>query len=241
VNGTVATELAVSLVGLWLSFALLRGAVCAWRPPRLLHAGRYSEAAVAAERLERAWMRIFESVRVSARYSIGCARHLQGDFEGSLAALASIEPERVRGSTHYAVCSLEAANLVLLGRAPDRASALLEEAARIRRLPEDLLLAALAKLSLGDSDAAAALFDAAGTSRTGVGQQEAIFHTLRALYLLELGRDRDAQHDLEEAARSPIANVYVERARALLQTRVVGNDAPSSLAPQVVAKDTRED
>ena len=241
-----AIAILIALLALWA--VVLREAWRAWQPARLLLAGRYPEARAAAHRLERSWLRLFRGVRISARYAIGCALHLEGDLEGSLAALAPLHAEHLRGNMRYAICSIEAANLVLLDREHARAGKLLDEAAAILRPPEDILLAALAKLGDGSSSEAEALFDAAGTKRSGarmrVGnvllmengrQQEAIFHALRGLYLVKVGRVSDAQRELEIVARSPVPNVYVERARAMLQAgEVEPSDPRSSLAPQIV-------
>jgi hypothetical protein len=251
VDGRLAAEIAivVALVALWL--VVLRDAWRAWQPPRLLLRGLYGDARLAAEKLQRSWMRIFPGVRLSARYTIGCALHLEGELEASLAALAPLHHERVRGNLRYAICSIDAASLVLLGREPARACALLEEAATIYRPAEDLLLAALAKLALGETAAAEGLFVAAGTERSGGGgrlgsvvlledrrQQEAIFHTLRGIYLVQAGRPAEAQRDFDLAATSPITNVYVERARAMRQAAALDDagDPRSSLAPQIVGE-----
>jgi hypothetical protein len=251
VDSTLAAEIAILLALLALWIVVLRDAWRAWQPARLLLAGRYPEARTAALRLERSWLRLFRGVRISARYAIGCALHLEGDLEGSLAALAPLHTERLRGNMRYAVCSIEAANLVLLDRDHARAGGLLEEAAAIQRPPEDVLLAALAKLGQGAPADAEGLFVAAGTRRGGARlrmgnvvlmengrQQEAIFHALRGLYLVKVGRLTDAQRELEIAARSPVPNVYVERARAMLQASdVEPSDPRSSLAPQIVGSD----
>jgi hypothetical protein len=249
----IAIEIAalLALFALWL--VILRDAWRAWQPARLLLAGRYADARAAASRLERSWMRRFRSVRLSARYAIGCALHLEGDLEGSLAALAGLHEERLRGNMRYAICSIDAASLVLLDREHARASELLQEAAKLHRPPEDILLAAHAKLGAGEKDVATGLFAAAGKERSGgrlrLGsvllvedrrQQDAIFHTLRGLFLVKVGRAVDAQRDFEIAAKSPITNTYVERARAMLQARTLEGDARSSLAGQVVSRDTSE-
>ncbi len=250
-----AIAILIALLALWA--VVLREAWRAWQPARWLLAGRYPEARAAAHRLERSWLRLFRGVRISARYAIGCALHLEGDLEGSLAALEPLHAEHLRGNMRYAICSIEAANLVLLDREHARAGKLLDEAAAILRPPEDILLAALAKLGDGSSSEAEALFHAAGTKRSGARmrvrgrggvadvllmengrQQEAIFHALRGLYLVKVGRVSDAQRELEIAARSPVPNVYVERARAMLQAgEVEPSDPRSSLAPQIVGSE----
>lgn len=246
-DGTLAPVIAIlALLALWI--LVLREIWRAWQPARLLLAGRYPDARAAALRLERSWLRLFRGVRISARYAIGCALHLEGDLDGSLAALEPLHAERLRGNMRYAIWSIEAANLVLLDRDPPRASKLLEEAAAILRPPEDILLGALSKLAQGETGDAERLFVAAGTERGGgrlrIGsllfmedgrQQEAIFHALRGFYLERVGRRSEAQRELEIAARSPVSNVYVERARAMLQASdLEPSDPRSSLAPQVV-------
>lgn len=249
---TLAAAIAILLALLALWIVVLRETWRAWQPARLLLAGRYAEARAAAVRLERSWLGAFGKIRASARYAIGCALHLEGDLEGSLAALTPLHAERLRGNMRYAVCSIEAANLVLLDRDHARASQLLEEAAEILRPPEDILLAALAKLGRGMIAEAEGLFVAAGSKRDGVRfrmgsvllmedgrQQEAIFHALRGVYLLKVGRSNEAQRELEIAAKSPVPNVYVERARAMLQAGEIDpGDPRSSLAPQVVENDS---
>lgn len=223
----------------------------AWQPARLLLAGRYADARIAAERLGRSWMRFFPSLRQSARYAIGCALHLEGDLEASIAALSPLHAERLRDDMRYAVYSIEAASLVLLDRDLARADDLLDRAARIHRAPEDILLAAHAKHGLGEPEAAARLFAAVGERRSGAGigavprsdrdrQQSAIFHTLRGLYLLKVGRAAEAQRDLELAAKSPLTSVYSERARAMLEQKPI-DEGPSSLAPQVLANEPSKD
>jgi hypothetical protein len=251
VDATITIGVLLALLALWL--VILRDAWRAWQPARLLLAGRYPEARAAAARLERSWMRVFPSVRVSARYAIGCALHLEGDLDASLEALSGLHEEKLSGNIRYAVCSIEAASLVLLDREHLRAIELLEEAAKLHRPPEDLLLAAHAKLGAGEKDVAAGLFAAAGKQRNGgrvrLGsvllvedrrQQEAIFHTLRGLYLVKTGRPGDAQRDFDIASKSPITNTYVERARAMRQAKTIEGDARSSLAPQVVSQGTAE-
>jgi hypothetical protein len=242
-TGAKIAILVATIVLSWLF--LLREAWRAWAPARLLLRGHYREAQAAAERLERSWMvRVFPSVRVSTRYAIGCALHLAGDLEASLTALAPIHSETRH--VRSAVRSIEAANLVLLDREHARALALLEEAPVDQRPPEDVLLAAHAKLGLGDGSGAERLFDSAGVERAGgirlgfameTGRQhERIFHALRGLFLVKTGRLAVAQRDLEIASRSPITNVYAERSRAVLEARPPDpDDARSSLAPQVLA------
>lgn len=240
------------LLALLLWGVVARDAWRAWQPARLLLAGRYADARAAAERLSRSWMRVLPGVRMTARYTIACALHLEGDLEGSLAALERAAPatKTLRGNLLYAVRSIEAANLILLDRDHARASALLEEAGRVHRPPEDVLLSAHARLGLGDEREAEELFATAGKDpggdRVRLGavvlleggrQREAIFHFLRGLFLVKVGRSDEARRDLEIAARSPIDSVYVRRARAMLAPSAPDVEGPSSVAPQVVAKD----
>ncbi|MDF2692607.1 MAG: hypothetical protein K0S65_990, partial [Labilithrix sp.] len=109
-NGSIGAEIAVlvALLALWV--VVLRDAWRAWRPSRLLLRGRYAEARTAAETLQRSWMRVFPNVRLSARYTIGCALHLEGDLEGSLAALEPLHREELHGNLRYAVYSIDAAS-----------------------------------------------------------------------------------------------------------------------------------
>lgn len=225
------------------------------QPARHLLAGRYAEARAAAERLDRSWMRLLPSTRQAAGYTIACARHLEGDLDAAIELARALDTPNLTTNLRYAVCSLEAASLVLAGREPARALELLERAGKVQTRPEDLLLAAHAKHDLGDTAEAAALFDKAGAERPERGarigivvlveahaQQEAIFHYLRGWYLLKTRRASEAHVDLARAANSPIHTVYVKRARLALaesDPRPVDDDAEdprSSLAPQVVAR-----
>jgi hypothetical protein len=246
------TVVTLALVGMLWALVLRE----AWRgllPARLIALGRYAEAQAAAERIQGSWRAAFPSVRRGARYAIGCAQHFQGDLEGSVATLGPLHEENLRGPARYALCSLHASSLVLLGRDPERAEALLEEAAHIRREPEDLLLAALVKLELGHPDRARALFEEAREARIPRKvriafidehrHRQTVFHALRGLYLVTVGRRSDAERDLELAATSPLDNVYVARARALRAAspsrNEPGDEGPSSLAPHVVAAPSR--
>ncbi len=240
---TLALALGLAAIFGWL--VVLRAAWRAWQPPRLLRLGRYADARHAAEQIERSWMRSFPSVRVSCAYVIGCARHLEGDLEGALAALAPLEHARLRRDIRHAVCTLEAACLLLSDREFARADALLTEAGRIQRAPEDLLLGALAKRGLGQPDRAAELFEEANANvtakATGSTSDDAIFPTLRGLYLTKVDRWAEAQRDFETALKAPTPSVYVTLARRMLEPSEPAVDSgPSSLAPQVVAKDDAE-
>lgn len=255
----LSIALFVALLGLWV--VVVRDAWRAWQPSRLLLLGRYAEATTAARKLERSWMRIFPSVRISTHYAVACALHLRGELEASLDEIGHLRAGAargapvLRGNMDYAISAIEAANLVLLARDPKRAIDLLR-AGEIQKPPEDLLLMAHATRQLGDEREADRLFAEAGerraASRTGLRlgrvllleseeQQEAIFHALRGLYLAaqEMPRsEREAVSELSAAAKGSIANVYVERARAMLdemQTSSSEGEGPSSLAPQVVA------
>lgn len=238
----IGIALSIALLAAWV--VVLREGWRAWQPARLLLLGRYADARSAAERLERSWMRIFPTVRQSARYAVGAALHLEGQLERSIEALAPLHRERIRGNMRYAVCSIDAASLVLLDRDPARARELLDEAARDHRAPEDLLLGALVQQSLGDQEAAGRLFARAGATRGTGGvpigrvlvvedrrQQEAIFHALRGLFLVKSGRTAEAQRDLDIAAESAVGSIYVTRARALRSRRDLAEGPRSSLAP----------
>ncbi len=254
----LSIALFVALLGLWVVVA--RDAWRAWQPSRLLLLGRYAEATTAARKLERSWMRIFPSVRISTHYAIACALHLRGELEASLEEIGRLRAGGargapvLRGNMDYAISAIEAASLVLLARDPKRAIDLLARAGEIQKPPEDLLLMAHATRQLGDEREADRLFAEAGARRAASGlrlgrvllleseeQQEAIFHALRGLYLAarEMPRsEREAVSELSAAAKGSIANVYVERARAMLdamKTSSSEGEGPSSLAPQVVA------
>jgi hypothetical protein len=231
--------LAVTAVGALVAALTARTTWRALAPARLLARGRYAEAREAAQRLERSPMRLVPSIRRSARWALGCALHLEGDLEGSLEALAALHGEKLGPPLRYALCSLDAASLVLLGRDADRAKSLLAEAARTRRPPEDILLGAFVERALGHPEEAASLFALAGASRRAEGSHEiAIFHALRGLYLRNGEDPSAAVPDLEIAAESSLANVYTMRARAALEAHE-GEDGPSSLSPQVVAVDSQ--
>jgi hypothetical protein len=233
-----------------LTTALVREALWPLRISRMLSRGRYTQAREVAEGLERSWSRVFPSTRRSARYAIACALHLEGNLEGSLAALGPLHEEPLRDAERYAVASLDASSLVLLGREPERAESLLASAGRIRQPSEDLLLGALIQLALGRRERAAALFEKAGATRAPPGRdarialideqphQRVIFHALRGMYLAKTDGLGAAKPDLEIAAKSALQNVYVERARELLAGEVESepDEGPSSLAPVVAAK-----
>jgi hypothetical protein len=241
----ITLALVVAVIVIWA--VVVRAAWRAWQPARLLRVGRYADAREAAERLARSWMRVFPSVRTSSRYVVGCSLHLEGDLEGAASALAPLQDARLRKDMRHAICTVEAACLLLADRDFARADALLETATRIQRAPEDILLAALAKHGLGEAERAAELFAEANARQNAnermVRVDEAIFHTLRGLYFTKVGRWTEAQRDFETAAKGPLVNVYVVLARTMLEasatSREVDSD-PSSLAPQVVAKERDE-
>jgi len=214
---------------------------------RLMAQGRYPDARIAAERLAASPFRLLPSVRQAALYTAASALHLEGELEAALGALAPLHASRpsLRPPMRYAVATLEASTLILLRRDPERAEALLAEASLIRVAPEDRLLRALAARARGDEEAATRFFGEAGTVRTPTRgrasafeddgrHQEAIFHTLRGLYLIEAGAASEAARDLAIAARSPLTNVYTERARALATAAAAPEpEGPGSLAPFV--------
>jgi tetratricopeptide (TPR) repeat protein len=245
-DGLVLAVLAVALV----TFAvLLRDAYRSWAPARLLLASRYVEARRAGERLEKSWMRIFRSVRAAARIVIASALHMEGKHDASLAEIAKLAPndrERLDRTSRYAIASIEAANLVLSGRDLERAAKLLEEIRDVYEPPEDILLYAHVKHGLGDTTEATKLLERAGAKRKGgrmllgrvvllenAKQREAIFHTLRGLLLIKLGRSEEAMKDLTQAAAIPTPGWYSDRARALLPPKGGDFDPRSSLAPTV--------
>jgi hypothetical protein len=235
----VFAPLAVTAVGALVAAFTAHTTWRALAPARLIARGRYAEAREAAERLERSPIGLLPSIRRSARWALGCALHLEGNLEGSLAALAALHAEKIGRPLRYALCSLDAASLVLLDRDLERAKSLLAEAAQTRRPPEDILLAAFVERALGHPEEAAALFALAGASRRAEGGHEiAIFHALRGLYLRTGEDPRAAVPDLEIAAESSLANVYTMRARAALEAPE-GETGPSSLSPQVVAVDSQ--
>jgi hypothetical protein len=232
---------ACALVVLGAYAVVLRATWRSVAAARLMAHGRYAEARIAAERLATSPFRLLPSIRHAAGYTAASALHLSGDLEGALAALAALRTDRLPPPMRYAVATLEASTLILLRRSPERAEALLAEAATIQVAPEDCLLRALAARARGDDAAAARLFADAGTARPRTSalafpddgrHQEAIFHTLRGLYLVEVGAASEAARDLVVAARSPLSNVYTERARAFAAADPE-TEGPSSLAPVV--------
>lgn len=217
-----------------LALLLVRDTRRVWRSLRLVQAGRYGEARAESQRLARSWLALLPSVRSGARYTVALTLHMEGAHERALAALDAIERRSLDRSLTYAVSSLEATLLVLLGRDLDRAAALLEGAGAIARQPEDLVILAHAKHGLGDVAAAEELLAKAGPSRGGGAHQIAIFHTMRGLLLVKLGKSEEALADFRAAADVPLQSWYTERARALLPSADADGDARSSLAPQVM-------
>jgi tetratricopeptide (TPR) repeat protein len=235
---TIAVPVALLVATLAIFVLLGRATWRLWQPARHLLAGRYTEARRAADVLERSWLRVLPGVRDSSCYARAAALHLDGALEEALDALAPLAAREPAENLRYAALSLEAATLVLLDRDLHRARALLDEAAKIQTLPEDLLLRALVEQALGDDDGGAATFARAGERRRGsaspVGVRVmAIFHALRGTWLERAGRTEEAERDLTAAARSPIDTIYVRRARARARRSEV--DGPTSLAPQVVS------
>lgn len=240
-------DLLLLLAPLGLAVLLARDTRRVWRAFRLVSRGRYREAREANERLARSWLALLPSVRSGARYSIAVTRHMEGDFEGALRTLAGIDRRSLDRNLAYAVSSLEATGLVLVGRDLERAAALLERAAAIHRPPEDLVILAHARHGLGDVEAAEQLLARAGAARTtGVvrlgrtllvedrAHHAAVFHTMRGLLLVKLGRTEEALADFRAAAAAPLTNWYTARAHALLPPPGADVDPRSSLAPQVI-------
>jgi len=198
-------------------------------------------------------MRIFRSVRAASRIVIASAFHMEGKHEDSLKAIADLaksDRERLDRTSRYAIDSIEAANLVLAARDLARAAKLLEDIREIYEPPEDILLYAHAKHGLGDERAATKLLERAGDKRMGgrmllgrvvllenAKQRNVIFHTLRGLLLIKLGRSDEAMKDFTLAAAIPTPGWYSDRARALLPPKGGDFDPRSSLAPTVTGID----
>jgi len=204
------------------------------RPRMFVANGHWPQAREAAEILEQSWLRIFKGVVDAARYTRALCLHLEGRFDESLVVLATVRKTKAMA---YAALTLEAGNLVLLGRDPERVEIILIDAKSIKVLPEDLLLLALAKLSLGKRDEAEISFKRAGTTRPEVDGpliNDPVFHYLRAMYLIKTGRAADSIADLVATAHAKQSSVYVERARALLPPVPGDDEAPTSLGPHIL-------
>lgn len=231
--------LVVAPLALLVALPVAWGAAMVWRPTMFVTTGRFEAAREAAERLERCWLRVFSSVRTTARYTRALSLHLEGRFEESLASLADLEPT----SMDHAFEVLEAGNLVMQNRSAARAAKLLTlpPATRgARPAAEDEMLLAVALHMAGDKHAAARAFERAGTHRPRGAPwprlNDPVFHYLRALYLVRTGRAAEGAADLEAAASSPIVTIYVQRARALLPPTSSSSDVDprSSLSGQVM-------
>jgi hypothetical protein len=220
------------LAGAWLyNLALVQ------RPRTHVAAGRWADARKAARRLERSWLRLFHGVVDASRYTRALCYHLEGRFEESLGVLATV---RTTKAMRYAALTLEAGNLLFLGRDHDRIVVLLDQARADKELPEDALLLALAELGLGRREKAELSFARAGVERAegldGPLINEPVFHYLRALYLLKTGRAAESIPDLTAAAHAKQTSVYVQRARTLLPggSGGPGDEPPSSLDAQIL-------
>jgi tetratricopeptide (TPR) repeat protein len=218
-----------------------------WLAFRYTQLGRYREARAINERIAKSWLALFASVRDGSRYGVALTLHLEGDFDGTLAVLGAIPRGRLDKNLDYAVSSLEATTLILKSRDPARAVFLFERIAPIHQPPEDLLFLAHAKHDLGDVTAAEELLTRVGTTRGAsavkIGRtflvepkatHEGIFHAMRGLLLVKLGRSDEAVSAFELAAAVPLQNWYTERARALLPKPGDDENPRSSLAPQVI-------
>jgi tetratricopeptide (TPR) repeat protein len=218
-----------------------------WLAFRFTQLGRYTEARAINERIGRSWLAIAPSVRDTTRYGVALTLHLEGDFARALDVLATIPRTRLDKNLDYAVSSLEATTLVLGEGDLARAVALLERVASIHQPPEDLLFLAHAKHGLGDVASAEALLAKVGATRGASAVKpgrtfliepkathEGIFHAVRGLLLVKLGRNDDAVKAFELAAAIPLQNWYTERARALLPKPADDENPRSSLAPQVI-------
>lgn len=218
-----------------------------WLAFRLTQLGRYREARAINERIAKSWLALASSVRDGARYGMALTLHLEGDFDRTLEVLAAIPRKRLDRNLTYAVSSLEATTLIVAERDLARAATLLESVAAIHQPPEDLLVLAHAKHGLGDVARAEELLARVGTTRGAssvkIGRtflvepkatHEAIFHAMRGLLLVKLGRTEEAVAAFELAAAVPLQNWYTERARALLPKAGDDESPRSSLAPQVI-------
>jgi hypothetical protein len=218
-----------------------------WLTFRFTQRGRYAEARAIHERIGRSWLAIVPSTRYATTYGVALTFHLEGNFDRALETLAALPRDRLDKNLTYAVSSLEASTLVLLDRDFGRAATLLETIASIHRPPEDLLFLAHAKHGLGDTASAEALLADVGTARGASSGKlgrtilvepkathEGIFHAMRGLLLVKLGRSDEAVKAFELAAAVPLQNWYTERARALLPKVTDDENPRSSLAPQVI-------
>jgi tetratricopeptide (TPR) repeat protein len=218
-----------------------------WLTFRFTQRGRYAEARAIHERIGRSWLAVAPSTRYATTYGIALTLHLEGDFDRALDVLRALPRDRLDKNLTYAVSSLEASTLVLLERDLARAETLLEGIATIHRPPEDLLFLAHAKHGLGDASGAESLLAEVGTTRgASAGKlgrtilvepkatHEGIFHAVRGLLLVKLGRSDEALKAFELAAAVPLQNWYTERARALLPKATDDENPRSSLAPQVI-------
>ena len=218
-----------------------------WLAFRFTQLGRYPEARAINERIGRSWLALMPSVRDATRYGVALTLHLEGDFDRTLDVLATIPRGRLDKNLDYAVSSLEATTLILAERDVARAATLLERVASIHQPPEDVLFLAHAKHALGDVAAADALLAKVGTTRGASAVKagrtlliepkathEGIFHAVRGLLLVKLGRNDEALKAFELAAAVPLQNWYTQRARALLPRPDDEANPRSSLAPQVI-------
>lgn len=223
-----------------------------WLAFRYTQVGRYREARAIHERIGRSWLALFPSVKHGAKYGVSLTLHLEGDFARALETLAAIPRPRLDENLTYAVSSLEASTLIVTGQDAARGAALLAGVASIHQPPEDLLFLAHAKHDLGEVAAAEGLLARVGTTRgastSKIGRtllvepkatHEGIFHAMRGLLLVKLGRNDEAVRAFELAAAVPLQNWYTERARALLPRPGEDDNPRSSLAPQVIEEAQR--
>lgn len=218
-----------------------------WLAFRYTQLGRYREARAVNERIGKSWLGLAPSVRDGTRYGVALTLHLEGDFDRTLEVLATIPRKRLDKNLTYAVSSLEATTLIVAERDFARGATLLESVATIHQPPEDVLVLAHAKHGLGDVAAAEDLLAKVGTTRGASAMKigrtfliepkathEGIFHAMRGLLLVKLGRSSEAVKAFELAAALPLQNWYTERARALLPKPGDDENPRSSLAPQVI-------
>jgi len=240
VTGSVVFLLLLGAATLAAVLAIAWALVMLRQPRALVQDGYWREAAVAAERLGQSWLRILPSVREEAGYARAACLHLEGKLEDSLVASRLLREGAL----------LEGANLVMLGRDPERAVERLTVAcASPRALPEDHLFLALARHAAGVAGAETTFASvAADRPETAPSPRiyEPAFRYLRALFLLKTGRAEEAAADLAAASASPVTTIYVERARALLAAPSSSSaldeaDARSSLTGQVIEEPPRRE
>ncbi len=234
-SGDAAFFVVVPLVIAVLAAIVWIGA-SVWRPTMFVMNGHWEAARIAADRIETGWLRAVPGALAAAHHARALGFHLEGRFEESLVATKYVTSGKDRDV-------LEAANLVMLNREPKRAVHLLEPLCTASTTAaEDVLLFAVAQHMAGRRTKAQQAFERAGAARAKNAPwprlNEPVFHYLRALYLVRVGRATDAQDDLRIAASSLVRTAYVDRAKALLPPTSSARDVDprSSLDAQVMGE-----